>query len=70
MPPGGFCDCILARQGVLYYGFWPTDLSRKKIAALCGERIKGEPLMSEKLNIPEMYGSYLFGDKEMRARLP
>ena len=26
--------------------------------------------MSEKLNIPEMYGSYLFGDKEMRARLP
>lgn len=26
--------------------------------------------MSEKLSIPEIYGSYLFGDKEMRARLP
>ena len=26
--------------------------------------------MSEKLNIPEMYGSSLFGDQEMRARLP
>ena len=45
-------------------------LKKEKSAALCGERIKGEPLMSEKLNIPEMYGSYLFGDKEMRARLP
>ena len=45
-------------------------LKQEKSAALCGERIKGEPLMSEKLNIPEMYGSYLFGDKEMRARLP
>lgn len=26
--------------------------------------------MSENLNIPEIYGSYLFGDQEMRARLP
>ncbi len=26
--------------------------------------------MSEHLNIPEIYGSYVFGDKEMRERLP
>ena len=26
--------------------------------------------MSEFLNIPEIYGSYVFGDKEMRERLP
>ncbi len=26
--------------------------------------------MSEKLNIPAIYGSYVFGDQEMRARLP
>ena len=26
--------------------------------------------MSERLNIPEIYGSYIFGDKEMRERLP
>ena len=26
--------------------------------------------MSDFLNIPEIYGSYVFGDKEMRARLP
>ncbi len=26
--------------------------------------------MSEKLNIPDIYGSYLFSDKEMRVRLP
>ena len=26
--------------------------------------------MSENLNIPEIYGSSVFGDKEMRARLP
>ena len=26
--------------------------------------------MSEKLNIPEIYGSYIFGDKQMRELLP
>ena len=32
-------------------------------------RLKEYPNMSDFLNIPEIYGSYVFGDQKMRARL-